>query len=56
MLDDRCLPVLAMVAAFTLQGLVHEGHDHKVLGTVTMAAADHVASLQAGRSSEPFGA
>ena len=22
--------------------LAHEGHDHKVLGTVTMAAADHV--------------
>jgi hypothetical protein len=22
--------------------LAHEGHDHKVLGTLTMAAADHV--------------
>lgn len=22
--------------------LAHEGHDHKVLGTVTMAAADHL--------------
>ena len=22
--------------------LAHEGHDHKVMGTVTMAAADHV--------------
>jgi hypothetical protein len=36
------LTVFAMVAVFTLQGLAHEGHDHKVLGTVTMAAADHV--------------
>jgi hypothetical protein len=25
-----------------LQTRAHEGHDHKVLGTVTMAAADHV--------------
>ena len=23
-------------------GLAHEGHDHQVMGTVTMAAADHV--------------
>ena len=22
--------------------LAHEGHDHKVMGTITMAAADHV--------------
>jgi hypothetical protein len=22
--------------------LAHEGHDHKIMGTVTMAAADHV--------------
>lgn len=36
------LAVFAMVAVFPLQGLAHEGHDHKVLGTVTMAAADHV--------------
>ena len=36
------LTVVAMVAVFTLQGLAHEGHDHKVLGTVTMAAPDHV--------------
>jgi uncharacterized Zn ribbon protein len=25
-----------------LPTLAHEGHDHKVLGTVTMAMADHV--------------
>jgi hypothetical protein len=25
-----------------LSALAHEGHDHKVLGTVTLAAADHV--------------
>ncbi len=36
------LAVFALVAVFPLQGLAHEGHDHKVLGTVTMAAADHV--------------
>lgn len=34
--------VLATVAVFSLRVLAHEGHDHKVLGTVTMAAADHV--------------
>ena len=36
------LTVLATVALPPLQVLGHEGHDHKVLGTVTMAAADHV--------------
>lgn len=34
--------VFAAVAVFSLQGLAHEGHEHKVLGTVTMTAADHV--------------
>ncbi|MFN2444737.1 MAG: hypothetical protein ABR606_04010 [Vicinamibacterales bacterium] len=39
---------LALIALFTLtvaSGSVvraHEGHDHKIMGTVTMAAADHV--------------
>lgn len=38
---------IALVALFalTLPGpavLAHEGHDHKIMGTVTMAAADHV--------------
>jgi hypothetical protein len=36
------LAVFAMAVVLPLQGLAHEGHDHKVLGTVTMAAADHV--------------
>ena len=36
-----------MMAVLVVLGLgasvaEHEGHDHKVLGTVTMAAADHV--------------
>jgi hypothetical protein len=35
--------VLALVAAVPAGRLAaHEGHDHKVMGTVTMAAADHV--------------
>ena len=38
---------LALIALFTFtvaSGIVsgHEGHDHKIMGTVTMAAADHV--------------
>ena len=38
---------LALVALFTFtaaSGVVsgHEGHDHTIMGTVTMAAADHV--------------
>lgn len=36
------LAVFAALAVFPLQVLAHEGHDHKVLGTVTMAATDHV--------------
>jgi predicted lactoylglutathione lyase len=36
------LAVLVTLAVFPLQVLAHGGHDHKVLGTVTMAAADHV--------------
>lgn len=36
------LAALATWAVFPLRVLAHEGHDHKVLGTVTMAAADHV--------------
>jgi len=39
---------LALIALFTFTvapgGVVraHDGHDHKIMGTVTMAAADHV--------------
>ena len=36
------IAVFAALALFPLQALAHEGHEHKVLGTVTMAAADHV--------------
>ncbi len=34
--------VFTVLAVLPLQALAHEGHDHQVLGTVTMAAADHV--------------
>ena len=36
--------IVAALVVFGLgsSALAHEGHDHKVLGTVTMAAADHV--------------
>jgi hypothetical protein len=34
------LAVLALASGARL--LAHEGHEHKVMGTVTMAAADHV--------------
>ena len=39
---------IALIALFTLSLApssllrAHEGHDHKIMGTVTMAAADHV--------------
>lgn len=39
---------MALMALFTLtlaSGAVlraHEGHDHKIMGTITMAAADHL--------------
>jgi hypothetical protein len=42
----RLMGMLVAVAvaalAPTSKLLAHQGHDHKVLGTVTMAAADHV--------------
>lgn len=34
--------VAIMAVASVSQLMAHEGHDHKVMGTVTMAAADHV--------------
>jgi hypothetical protein len=45
-MTKRCLGILLTFAAL-LPGpdarlLAHEGHEHKVMGTVTMAAADHV--------------
>ena len=32
--------VLALASSVRL--MAHQGHDHKVMGTVTMAAADHI--------------
>ena len=34
-----CSPLRDRIRA---RPLAHEGHEHKVMGTVTMAAADHV--------------
>lgn len=34
--------VLATLALFAAPLSAHEGHEHKIMGTVTMAAADHV--------------
>ena len=36
------LVALLACALATDAVLAHEGHDHKIMGTVTMAAADHV--------------
>ena len=36
------LVALAVLFLPTSRALAHEGHDHKVMGTVTMAAADHI--------------
>ena len=33
---------LAAMLAIPTYVFAHEGHDHKIMGTVTMAAADHV--------------
>jgi phosphopantetheine adenylyltransferase len=42
----RCAAAFLVMAVLglgpALQVFAHEGHDHKVMGTVTMAAADHV--------------
>ena len=45
MLKQRILSLvtaLVVSLAFATAALAHEGHLHKVLGTVTMAASDHV--------------
>ncbi|HEU4689395.1 MAG TPA: hypothetical protein VFS23_13565 [Vicinamibacterales bacterium] len=34
--------MLAMMLGGGVRVLAHEGHEHKVLGTVTMAMADHI--------------
>jgi hypothetical protein len=38
------LALIALFAVAPTSGtvLAHEGHDHKIMGTLTMAAADHV--------------
>jgi hypothetical protein len=37
------LAAMAAITVLTTAALrAHEGHDHKILGTVTMAATDHV--------------
>ena len=42
----RAVSTLVALAVLTfgysLPSFAHEGHDHKLMGTVTMAAADHV--------------
>lgn len=40
MISVIAVAVMALGSASTLRA--HQGHDHKVMGTVTMAAADHV--------------
>jgi hypothetical protein len=36
------MAVALVLAGLGQQALAHEGHDHKVMGTVTMAASDHL--------------
>ena len=42
----RCFAIVLALAILALGSgarlIAHEGHEHKVMGTVTMAAADHV--------------
>ena len=38
----RLLLAVALLASVAVPLTAHEGHEHKILGTVTMAAADHV--------------
>jgi hypothetical protein len=40
LLAGLALAILALGSATTLSA--HEGHEHKIMGTVTMAAVDHV--------------
>ena len=46
MMMKRLVAMAIAVSALTVGSGVriaaHEGHDHKIMGTVTMAAADHV--------------
>jgi hypothetical protein len=36
------LAIAALALGFGARLIAHEGHEHKVMGTITMAAADHV--------------
>lgn len=36
------LVLTAVALAPAVRVLAHEGHEHKVMGTITMAAADHI--------------
>jgi hypothetical protein len=36
------LAIAVLVVGSGVRSFAHEGHEHKVMGTVTMAAADHV--------------
>lgn len=36
------VPLLASAVVFGSVVRAHEGHDHTIMGTITMAAADHV--------------
>jgi hypothetical protein len=45
------LLTIALLATAPSRATAHEGHDHKVLGTVTMAAADHL--MLEDRSGKP---
>ena len=42
----RLAAMLMVIAVLTLgwgvEAFAHEGHDHKIMGTITMAAVDHV--------------
>ena len=37
-----CLAVTVLFLGLGSRAIAHEGHEHKVMGTVTMAAVDHV--------------
>jgi hypothetical protein len=41
-LSANLLAMAILALGFGVNLLAHEGHDHKVMGTVTMAAADHL--------------
>ena len=45
MVRRATMALMALITLTLVSGAVvraHEGHDHKIMGTITMAAADHV--------------